>query len=201
MRANLIVRGALPCALVAGLAILAWSQASAFMRHENVGEPTPLRLAAADSSGTTHTHILRSSDRLAIISHITANGRLIDEARWEDWYALFSDDVIFEVTTPTLATRVIKGKKPLRDFIDQQFIKKAASFAALRRHAMGNIRVASQTAMTAHVLSSLHISNLADADEWSVFAAGTYSADLERRGGKWIITRWNIETRAPAPAQ
>ena len=201
MRANLIARGALPCSLVvAGLAILAWAQADTFMRHKNVPEPTQLHVAKADNPGTTHKHILLSSDRLAIISHITAYGYLIDEARWEDWYALFSDDVSFEIATPAPGTLVINGKKPLRDYVEDRFIKNAAFYAALRRHTMGNIQVASQTEMTANVRSYLHIAGVTAADQWSVFTTGTYNADLERRSGKWIITRWRIETR-PAPAQ
>jgi 3-phenylpropionate/cinnamic acid dioxygenase small subunit len=201
MRANLIARGALPCSLVvAGLAILAWAQADTFMRGKNVPEPTPLRVARADSSGATHTQILLSSDRLAIISHMTTYGHLIDEARWEDWYGLFSDDVSFEIATPAPGTLIIKGKKALRDYVEDRFIKKAAAWAALRRHTMGNIQVISQTEMTANVRSYLHIAGATAADQWSVFTTGTYNADLERRGGKWIITRWSIETR-PTAAQ
>ena len=184
MRADLIARGALPCALVAGLAILAWSQAGTFMRHQNVLELTRLRVATADNAvSTTHTHILLSSDRLAIISHITAYGHLIDEARWEDWHALFSDDVSFEIATAAPGTLIIKGKKALREYVEDRFIKNAASFAASRRHTMGNIQVASQTAMTANVRSYLHIAGATAADRWSVFSAGTYNADLERRRG------------------
>jgi 3-phenylpropionate/cinnamic acid dioxygenase small subunit len=170
-----------------------------FLRH-NAPEPAPLHLAKADSSGAIHTHILLSSDRLAIMNHVLAYGHLIDEARWEDWYALFSDDVSFEIATPASGTLIIKGKQPLRAFIDDRFIKKAAAWAALRRHTMGNVQVVSQTEMTANVRSYLHISGATDADQWSVFTTGTYNADLERRSGKWIITRWSIETR-PTPAQ
>ena len=198
MRADLIARGALPCALVAGLAILAWVQADTFMRRKNAPEPTPLHLTKADNSSTTHAHILSSTDRLAIISHVLAYGHLIDEARWEDWFALFSDDVSFEIATPGPETLIIKGKQPLRAYIEDRFIKKAAAWAALRRHTMGNVQVVSQTETTANVRSYLHIAGAA-ADQWSVFTAGTYNADLERRGGKWIITRWSIETRPTWP--
>ncbi len=54
--------------------------------------------------------------------------------------------------------------------------------------------------MTARARSSLHIANASTSDQWSVFTTGTYNADLERRRGKWIITRWTIETR-PTEAQ
>ena len=200
MWANLITRVALPFSIVAGLAILAWVERDMFISRKSATEPTQHDVAKAVGSGTKNTHILLSTDRLAIISHIMAYGHLIDEARWEDWYGLFSDDVSFEIAAPTSGTLVIKGKKALRDYVEDRFIKNAASYAALRRHTMGNIQVVSQTEMTAHVRSYLHISNASVADQWSVFTTGTYNADLERRGGKWIITRWSMETR-PTSAQ
>ena len=66
-----------------------------------------------------------------------------------------------------------------------------------RRHTIGNLQVASQTAMTATVHSYLHVSSIRTADELNILTAGTYSANLEKRGGKWIITRWQIESNAP----
>jgi 3-phenylpropionate/cinnamic acid dioxygenase small subunit len=195
MWANLITRVALPFSIVAGLAILAWVERDMFISRKSATEPTQQDVAKAVGSGTKNTHILLSTDRLAIISHITAYGHLIDEARWEDWYGLFSDDVSFEIAALTSGTRVIKGKKALRDYVEDRFIKNAASYAALRRHTMGNIQVVSQTEMAAYVRSYLHIANAPVADKWSVFTTGTYNANLERRGGKWIITRWTIETR------
>jgi 3-phenylpropionate/cinnamic acid dioxygenase small subunit len=198
--ADLIAKVALPCALVAGLASLAWVERDMFISRKGATESAQHDVAKAVGSGTKNAHILLSTDRLAIISHVLAYGHLIDAARWEDWYALFSDDVSFEIAAPTSGTLVIKGKKPLRDYVEDRFIKKAASYAALRRHTMGNIQVASQTEMTAHVRAYLHISDAAATGEWSVFTTGTYNADLERRSGKWIITRWYMETR-PTPVQ
>jgi hypothetical protein len=43
---------------------------------------------------------------------------LFDEGRWEDWFSLFSDDVVFETTTPTIGTLIIKGKKPFRGIVE-----------------------------------------------------------------------------------
>jgi 3-phenylpropionate/cinnamic acid dioxygenase small subunit len=200
MWANLITRGALPFAVVAGLATLALVERDMFVSRKSATESAPGYVAKSGSSGATHTHVLLSTDRLAIISRIVSYGHLIDEARWEDWYGLFSDDVSFEIAAPTSGTLVIRGKKALKDYVENRFIKNAASYAALRRHAMGNVQVVSQTEMTARVRSSLHISNASDADQWSVFTTGTYNADLERRSGKWIITRWSMETR-PTMAQ
>jgi 3-phenylpropionate/cinnamic acid dioxygenase small subunit len=195
MWANLITRVALPVSIIAGLAILAWVERDMFVSRQSANEPTQHDVAKAVGSGTKNTHILLSTDRLAIISHITAYGHLIDEARWEDWYGLFSDDVSFEIAAPISGTRVIKGKKALRDYVEDRFIKNASSYAALRRHTMGGIQVVSQAEMSAHVRSYLQVSGVAAADQWSVFTAGPYNADLERRGGKWIITRWSMEAR------
>ena len=154
-----ITRVALPFSIIAGLAIFAWVERDMFIGRKSATEPTQQDVAKAVGSGTKNTHILLSTDRLAIISHITAYGHLIDEARWEDWYGLFSDDVSFEIAAPTSGTPRHQRQEGLRDYVEGRFIKNAASYAALRRHTMGNIQLVSQTEMTAHVRSYLHISN------------------------------------------
>ncbi len=109
MRANRITRVALPLAVVAGLATIALVERDIFVSQKSTTEPTQNYASQAGNAGATNTHILRSTDRLAVISHVMAYGHLIDEARWEDWYALFSDDVSFEIAAPTSGTLVIKG--------------------------------------------------------------------------------------------
>lgn len=40
------------------------------------------------------------------------------------------------------------------------------------------------------------------ADHLNILSSGTYNATLEKRNGKWIITRWYIEADAPlAPSK
>src|SRR4029077_15634854 len=42
---------------------------------------------------------------------------LIDEGRWDDWFALFSDDVVFENTSPELGTLILKGMKAFKELV------------------------------------------------------------------------------------
>ena len=73
-----------------------------FVPHKNVPGPARLDMALADNSGKVNTDPQFVADRQAIINHVTAYAYLIDEARWDDWFALFSDDVVFENSTPEL---------------------------------------------------------------------------------------------------
>jgi acetoacetate decarboxylase len=197
MRANLLMGGALTCFLVTTLAIPAWSQAEKFVPHENAPGPTRLDVEKADNSGAVNTDIQFIADRQAIINHVTAYSYLIDEGRWEDWFALFSDDVSFENTTPELGTVITKGKKPFMALVDERYIVPGKTSKAVRRHTMGNVHVAEQTATTAKVRTYMLISSVPAADHLSVLTTGTYNANLEKRDGNWTITRWYIEADAP----
>jgi 3-phenylpropionate/cinnamic acid dioxygenase small subunit len=202
MYSNLITRGALTSLLVTVLAALAWAQADKFVPHKNAPGPARLEVEKADNSGTVNTDIQFIADRLAILNHVSAYAYLIDEGRWEDWFALFSDDVLFETTVPTLGTIILKGQKPFRAFVDERYIKPGKTSTGVRRHTMGNFHVASQTPTTAKVRTYMLISSVPAADKLTVLTTGTYNATLEKRNGKWTITRWYIETDAPvAPSK
>jgi hypothetical protein len=41
------------------------------------------------------------------------------------------------------------------------------------------------------------ISTVPAADKLQVLTTGTYNAELEKREGRWVITRWYIEVDAP----
>jgi hypothetical protein len=67
---------------------------------------------------------------------------------------------------------------------------------AVRRHTQGNVHVAEQTATTAKVRTYMLISTVPAADKLLLLTTGTYNAELEKRNGRWIITRWYIEVDA-----
>ena len=202
MYSNLITRGALASLLVTVLAAPAWAQDGKFVPHKNAPGPARLEVEKADNSGTVNADITFIADRLAILNHVGAYAYLIDEGRWDDWFALFSDDVSFETTVPTLGTIILKGQKPFRAFVDERYIKPGKTATAVRRHTQGNIHVASQTATAAKVRTYMLISSVPASDKLNVVTTGTYNANLEKRNGKWTITRWYIETDAPlAPSK
>jgi hypothetical protein len=197
MNSNLFKRSALTSLLVTALATPVWAQ---FVPHSTAPGPKRLQMEKADNSGTVNTDITFIADRLAILNHIGAYGFLFDEGRIDDWFALFSDDVSFENTTPTLGTVIVKGKKAFREMVSERYGPK--DVIPVRRHTMGNIHVASQTPTTAKVRTYMLISTVPAADKLNILTTGTYNASMEKRNGKWLITRWYIEADAPlAPSK
>jgi acetoacetate decarboxylase len=168
-----------------------------FVPHKNVPGPARLDMALADNSGKVNTDPTFIADRQAIINHVMAYAYLIDEARWDDWFALFSDDIVFENSTPELGTVLIKGMKAFKDLVNSRYIIPGKTSKGVRRHTQGNVHVAEQTATTAKVRTYMLISSVPAADHLHVLTTGTYNANLEKRNGKWTITRWYIEADAP----
>ena len=173
-----------------------------FVPHKNVPGPARLHMEKADISGTVNKDPEWIADRLAILNHLTAYSYLIDEGRYDDWFALFSDDIVFETTTPVIGTARTKGKEAFKAVIFERYIKGEAGRKAMRRHTQGNIHVSEQTPTTAKARTYMLISTVPLADKLSVLTTGTYNAELAKRNGKWTITRWYIEADAPlAPSK
>jgi hypothetical protein len=168
-----------------------------FAPHENAPGPRRLRMEAADGSGKVNTDIQYIADRQAIVNTITAYSYFFDEGRWDEFFALFSEDVVFENTTPEIGTVISHGKKVFRELFGERYGKTST---AVRRHTQGNVHVAEQTATTAKARTYMLISTVPAADKLQVLTTGTYNADLEKRKGQWLITRWYIEVDAPLAA-
>ena len=168
-----------------------------FVPHQSVPGPLRLEMAIADNSGTVNTDPLFIADRQAILNHVMAYSYLIDEGRWDDWFALFSEDVVFENSTPELGTVLIKGMAAFKDLVNSRYIIPGKNSKGVRRHTQGNVHVAEQTETTAKVRTYMLISSVPAADKLSILTSGTYNANLEKRNGKWTITRWYIEADAP----
>jgi hypothetical protein len=165
-----------------------------FAPHNNAPGPPRLRMEVADGSGKVNTDIQFIADRQAIVNTITAYSYLFDEGRWEEFFALFSEDLVFETTTPEIGTVISHGKKVFREIFQERYGKTST---AVRRHTQGNVHVAEQTATTAKVRTYMLISTVLAADKLQVLTTGTYNAELEKRKGRWVITRWYIEVDAP----
>ncbi len=162
--------------------------------------PKRLPMMQADNSGKPLTSWEAVADRQAIVNHVTAYSFLIDEGRWDEWYALFSEDILFETTAPCFGTIRVKGKKAFENFVNVRFRGPGSETNRVaHRHTMGNVHVAEQTDTTAQVRTYLLISNAFPDGKFQVFTSGTYNASLRKRNGAWTITRWYIETDAPVP--
>jgi 3-phenylpropionate/cinnamic acid dioxygenase small subunit len=172
------------------------SGSSTFVPFQHVPGPKRLQLADADNSGSVNASPDWMADRLAILNFITAYPYLIDEGRWNEWFELFADDIVFETTVPGLGTIISEGIAPFKAIIDIRYIQPGKTSTAVRRHTMGNIHVARQTATMAEVRTYLFISVVPNADKLEILTSGTYNATLQKRNGRWLITRWYIELDA-----
>ena len=162
--------------------------------------PKRLPMVQADNSGKPLTGKRAIADRQAIINQVTAYSFLIDEGRWDAWYDLFSEDILFETTAPCFGTIRVKGKEAFKRFVDIRFKGPGSETNRVaHRHTMGNVHVAAQTDTTAEVRTYMLISNAFPDGKFQVFTSGTYNASLRKRNGAWTITRWYIETDAPVP--
>lgn len=162
--------------------------------------PEKMPMVQADNSGKPLTDITMIADRQAAMNQVTAYSFLIDEDRWEEWFALFSDDIVFETTTPCFGTIRTIGKKAFRKFIDVRFRGPGSenkNFA--HRHTMGNMHVAYQDKERIEIRTYLLISDAFPDGKFNIFTSGTYNATLKKRDGRWIITRWYIEVDGTVP--
>jgi acetoacetate decarboxylase len=197
------VRAAQAVALAISIspASVSLAQQTNYVPFPNVRAPH-LPTANAADSGAVNTDVQFIADRQAIINHVTAYSYLIDEGRWDEWYALFSDDFEFVNTTPELGTVTVKGMAAFKALVNERYIIPGRTSRAIRRHTMGNVNVIAQTPTTAIVRTYMLISNVPDSDKLLTLTTGTYNGTLEKRNGKWTITRWYIEADAPlAPSQ
>ena len=192
----LLVAAALTVVAVGAFAQKAWAQSAApwapSEHQKGISGPAKLRMTQADGSGRPNADPDFIADRQAILNPMTAYAYLIDEGRWDDWYDLFAEDVTLEITSPCAGTIIARGKEAMKAFTDLRYGKTVA----MRRHTMGNVHVASQTATTADVRSYMLISSVPNADKLNVLTTGTYNATMEKRDGRWITTRWYIEVDA-----
>jgi len=162
--------------------------------------PKKMPMVQADNSGKPLTDIIMIADRQTAMNQVTAYSFLIDEDRWEEWFALFSNDVVFETTTPCFGTIRTIGKKAFRKFVDVRFRGPGSenkNFA--HRHSMGNMHVAYQDKNRIEIRTYMLISDAFPDGKFNLFTSGTYNATLKKRDGKWIITRWYIEVDGTVP--
>jgi len=162
--------------------------------------PKKMPMVQSDNSGKPLTDITMIADRQAAMNQVTAYSFLIDEDRWEAWFALYSDDIVFETTTPCFGTIRTVGKKAFRKFVDVRFRGPGSenkNFA--HRHTMGNMHVAYQDKERIEIRTYMLISDAFPDGSFNLFTSGTYNATLKKRDGKWVITRWYIEVDGTVP--
>jgi hypothetical protein len=173
--------------------VMAWELTAAQKGLPGLGKHD---MVEADYSGKVNTDIQFIADRQAIDNLVTAYAYLIDEGRWDQWFAMFSEDIVFETTVPCFGNLVAKGKPAMKAFVNERYPVDKPS-TTMRRHFMGNVHVATQTATTAEVRTFMLITKATPEGEFAPATSGTYNARLEKRKGNWIVTRWYIEVDTP----
>ena len=162
--------------------------------QKRIPGPQRLEMVVSDYSGTVHTDLAYIADRQAIVNHVSAYSYLIDEGRWDEWFSLFSEDVVFESTVPCFGTIRAVGKPAFKAFTDMRYRGPGSEKnTTVRRHTMGNIHVAKQSKDSAEVRSYMLISAAPADGKLIPITTGTYNATLAKRDGRWTITRWYVE--------
>jgi 3-phenylpropionate/cinnamic acid dioxygenase small subunit len=196
MKMNKIIKSLAIGSLVTSTLLMATDGLTDFQKR--IPGPKKLAMTQADYSGAVNNDVQFIADRQAIVNHVTAYSYLIDEGRWDEFYDLFADDVVFETSTPCIGTLTANGKKAFKAFADLRYRGPGSEKSqTMRRHTMGNIHVAKQTKNSAEVRTYLFISSAGADGTFKILTSGTYNATLEKRDGKWTITRWYIEVDAP----
>ncbi len=180
-----------------------WAEPTPFQKR--LPGPKKFKMMEADYSGKVNTDLQFIADRQAIVNLITAYSFLLDEGRYDEYFELFSDDVVFEATVPCFGYIRAKGKDAFRAFFNLRYRGPGSEKnVTVRRHTMGNVHVAEQTATTAEVRTYMLISAAPPNAPMKPITTGTYNASMEKRDGRWIITRFAVEVdspvkRSPAP--
>jgi 3-phenylpropionate/cinnamic acid dioxygenase small subunit len=173
-----------------------WEELTDFQQRLN---PRRLDMAEADYSGKPLPDDLRYlADRMTILNHVTAYSFLIDEGRWDAWYALFSDDILFESTVPCFGTIQAKGRAAFEEFVNMRFRPPGSEISSMiHRHHMGNIHVCEQSESMARVRTYMLVTDVPEEGGFKPLTSGTYNMTLEKRDDRWLITRCYIEVDAP----
>jgi 3-phenylpropionate/cinnamic acid dioxygenase small subunit len=187
-----------PLALASAVAFsassaMAWEPTLAQKGLPGLGKHT---MVEGDYSGKVNTNVQFIADRQAIVNLVTSYSYLIDEGRWDQWFSMFADDVSFETTVPCFGNLVATGKPAMKAFVNERYPVNKPS-TTMRRHYMGNVHVAEQTATTAEVRTFMLIAKATPDGTFTPATSGTYNARLAKRDGSWTITRWYIEVDTP----
>jgi hypothetical protein len=88
-----------------------------FTPHASVPWPLRLEMERADNLSVVNADPMFMADRQAIVNNVVAYSYLIDKGRRDNWFALFSDDLVFENSTPQLGTVIIKSTNAFKDLV------------------------------------------------------------------------------------
>ncbi len=146
-----------------------------------------IKLAASGA----HLATLGADDRAQINDVLALYGRLYDDNRIDDFMALIAEDATFYPNWPGVAPDEVSGHETLRGFFGGARAH-ARSNGVQPRHYATNVILAKATPTSAHASVSMLYAESQAGGAVAVKMIGQYDYQLEKRAGRWLITRWSM---------
>ena len=143
--------------------------------------------AAAGARFATLPH----DDYAEVMGVIAAYGRFYDDDRIDDFMGLIAEDAVFYPNWPGVAPDEVSGHAILREFFGGARAHARSSGIQPRHHAT-NVILAKATATSAEASVSMLYAESQAGGTVAVKMVGQYDYQLEKRAGRWLITRWSM---------
>ena len=134
---------------------------------------------------------LPHEDHAEVMGVIAAYGRFYDDDRMDDFMALLAEDAVYYPNWPGIAPDAVSGHATLREFFAGARAH-ARSSGIQPRHYATNAIIARATATSAEVSVSMLYAESKPGGEVAVKMVGQYDYQLEKRDGRWLISRWSM---------
>jgi len=141
-------------------------------------------------------------DRLAILNLLGIYGAYANDGDFEGWIGLFADDATFEITLLDNVFMVDKVQLGAGErHIFSVYRQRLADKGERRLFLLMNPHVRAQGTVEAEVgMTMILVRVVPDGPLPRIESTGTYRGTLVKRGDRWLIHRWHVQTdRAPEP--
>ncbi|MFO1376712.1 MAG: nuclear transport factor 2 family protein [Steroidobacteraceae bacterium] len=134
---------------------------------------------------------LPHDDYAEVMGVIAAYGRYYDDDRIDDFMGLIAGDAVYYPNWPGVAPDEVSGHETLRGFFGGARAH-ARSNGVQPRHYATNVILAKATPTSAHASVSMLYAESQAGGAVAVKMIGQYDYQLEKRAGRWLITRWSM---------
>ena len=135
--------------------------------------------------------VLPWADHAEVMGVIAAYGRYYDDDRIDDFMGLIAEDAVYYPNWPGVAPDEVSGHETLRGFFGGARAH-ARSNGVQPRHYATNVILARATATSAGASVSMLYAESQAGGAVAVKMVGQYDYQLEKRAGRWLITRWSM---------
>lgn len=134
---------------------------------------------------------LPHDDYAEVMGVIAAYGRYYDDDRIDDFMGLIAGDAVYYPNWPGVAPDEVSGHETLRGFFGGARAH-ARSNGVQPRHYATNVILAKAAPTSAHASVSMLYAESQAGGAVAVKMIGQYDYQLEKRAGRWLITRWSM---------